>query len=102
MTDTAPLTQTLNPQVCAKVIATMAPVIHDKICRAFAAALDAGYVMVGHDGHSPAGEHVISLMNADMARLGFSPEAVRIMRLNVRVIGLTLIREAYVITRRAN
>jgi hypothetical protein len=98
MTDT--LNNTHDADVCARVIATMAAPVYNKIRKAFTTALDQGYELLTDDGRSPVGEIVMAQMNADLARLGWGPDAVRAMRLNVRVIGMTLIRERYEIRTR--
>ncbi len=98
-TQTAPLTETLTPEVCERVMATIAKPVLTKICGRFANAIEIGLDLVAADGTSPAGERVMAQMNADMDRLNWGPEATRIMRLNVRVVGMTMIREWFEITR---
>src|ERR1041384_5967592 len=85
---TTPLTQTLDPETCAKIIDTIAAPIRAKIIDAFSDAVVAGHALLADDGTSPAGDRVMAQMNADMQRLGWGPEATRIMRLNVRAMGM--------------
>jgi hypothetical protein len=97
---TAPApTSYLTREVCAKVTATMAPVVHRKIAKAYVAALNAGHELLAADMTSPAGEHVMAFFEAEITRLGWSAEVRRAMRLNIRVIGMNLIREAADLTR---
>lgn len=88
-------TASLTREVCAKVTASMADAVHDKIVRAFIDALDAGCELLAADMTSPAGERVMAFFEAEITRLGWSAEARRAMRLNVRVVGMNLIRESY-------
>jgi hypothetical protein len=93
------LNDSLTPEVCEKVVATMSPVVHSKILRSFAEALDSGADLLAADGTSPAGERVMARFNADMERQEWTAETRRMVRFNVRVVGLTLIREACEISR---
>lgn len=98
---TPTLTQTLTPEVCAKVTATMHPAVHKKICKAFVEALGKHQLdVIAADGTSPAGEWVMAFFVAEMDRLGWTGDVRRAMRLNVRVVGMNLIRETAAITRR--
>ena len=100
MTTNAPLIRTLTPDVCAKVTATMHPVVQAKIEAAFAAAQVAGHNLIAADGTSPAGEYVMARMNEFMTRQRWAQSTRRMVRFDVRVIGMNLIRDAYEITAR--